>query len=89
MSILILIFPAAVGVLYSWIVNKFLKNKFLYFLPTIFGILWFIYILTPLYTPDKSGGVNFGIVIWAIMIMVLMVSNIIGSVYFIYKNKNH
>ena len=90
MSILILILPATIGVLYSWIVKKFLKNNFIFFLPSIISILWLIYIFT-LYTGKQNEGFgHIALVIYALMVLALIGGNIVSSIYFIIINKkNH
>ncbi len=79
-----------VGIGYSFIYNKFFQNKILLFLPTILGVLWFIYIFT-LYTPKPNEGFgDLAIVIYAMMVFAIMVGNVLFSLYLIYKSKkNH
>lgn len=87
---IILIFSIilVIGILYTYIANKFFKSKLLLFLPTILGVLWFIYIFT-LYTPNASEGFgDLAIVIYAMMVFAMMIGNVLFSLYLIYKKKN-
>lgn len=87
--VLVLLVCVAIGILYSWLINRFTSNKPLFFIPTIIGAFWFLYIFT-LYKPNANEGFEgLIIVIYAMMVLSLMVGNIISSIYFIYKKRNH
>lgn len=86
--ILIILVALAIGIFYSYIINKFSNHKILLFIPTIIGTLWFIYIFT-LYTPKQAGGFeDLAIVIVAMMVFALMVGNIVSSLLIVYKGRN-
>lgn len=83
--ILILSLIVVFAILYSFLANKFFNNKFLLFLPTILGLLWFVYIFT-LYTPKPTEGFgDLAIVIYALIVFSFMLGNIFSSIYIIYK----
>lgn len=79
----------AIGGLYSYIVEKFTKNKLILFIPTIIGSLWFLYIFT-LYSPKQTEG--FGdlvIVIIAMVVFAFIVGNTISNLVIILNKKDN
>lgn len=86
--VLILLGAFTFGILYSYIISKFLKYKILLFIPTIFAALWFIYTFT-LYIPKEMDGFgDLAIFIVAMMVFALMMGNIVSGLYIIYKARN-
>lgn len=83
--ILILSLIAVFGILYSFLSNKFFNSKLILFLPTILGLLWFVYIFTLYKLPSTEGFGDLAIVIYSMMIFSFMLGNVLSSIYMIYK----
>lgn len=86
--ILILLVALTIGILYSYIISKFSNHKILLFLPTILGTLWFIYIITLYRSKQMEGFEELAIIIVEMIVFVLMVGNIVSSLFIIYKDRN-
>lgn len=86
--IMILLVAAAIGVLYTYVVTRFSKNKILIFLPAILITLWFIYIRI-FYIPKLMGGFeDLAIIIVEIIFFALLLGNLLSGLFKIFKDRN-
>ncbi len=73
--------------LYSYLIDKFIRNKFLLFLPTIMSIIWFGYTLIDYLLHPLEGFGDLAIVVVGIITVTIIIANVVSSLIVIKKDK--
>lgn len=71
--------------IYTYIINRFTKKYILFYVPTILGIVWYIFQLLWYFTKTTEGIQDLGIYIATMFIAVIIFSNVL--MVFIFKKR--